>query len=90
LSALLTNGQSFFALSTGLPLWLLAVRPTPRAFETLPLALEAPHGEISLGLPGAVVIVDGPEGPPGSTRVPAHSVVILDRDFRLTWHPAQL
>jgi hypothetical protein len=90
LSALLTNGQSFFALSTGLPLWLLPVRPTPREFSPLPLNLTPAHGEVSLGLPAAVVVVDGPDAPAGAAAIPPGTVVVLDRDFRLGWHPAQL
>jgi predicted glutamine amidotransferase len=90
MSALLTNGQSFFALTTGLPLWVLPVRPTPREFAPLPLNLAASHGEVSLGLPAAVVFVDGPDAPSGATAIPSGTVVTLDRSFRLAWHPAQL
>lgn len=90
ISALLTNGQSFFALATGLPLWLLPVRPTPREFCPLPLSLAPAHGEVFLGLPAAVVVVDGPNAPAGAAAIPPATVVALDRDFRLGWHPAQL
>lgn len=90
ISVLMTNGQSFFALRNGPPLWLLAVRPTPRDFSPLEVSLTAGGGELSLGVPTAVLVVDGPEGPPGAIEVPPRTVVSLDRDFRLVWHPAQL
>lgn len=89
-SALMTNGQSFFALRNGPPLWLLPVRPTPRDFLPIEVSLAVGGGEISLGMPAAVLVVDGPEGPPGAVEIPPQTVVSLDRDFRMVWHPAQL
>jgi predicted glutamine amidotransferase len=90
ISALLTNGQSFYAVRHGSPLWLLAVRPTPRAYEPIPVDLTSGGGSLPLGAPAAVVIVDGPVAPSGAIEVPPDTVVFLDRDFRLSWHPAQL
>jgi predicted glutamine amidotransferase len=90
ISALLTNGQSFYAVRHGSPLWLLAVRPTPRAYEPIPVDLTPGGGAMPLGAPAAVVIVDGPVAPSGAIEVPPDTVVFLDRDFRLSWHPAQL
>jgi predicted glutamine amidotransferase len=90
ISALLTNGQSFYALRHGSPLWLMAVRPTPRAYEPLAVELTPGGGSIALGAPASVVVVDGPVAPQGAVEIPADTVVFLDRDFRLSWHPAQL
>lgn len=90
ISGLLTNGQSFFAVRQGPPLWLLAVRTTPRDFQPLELSFDASSGSAPLGTPAAVLLVDGPEGPPGAVEIPQATVVFLDRDFKLTWHPAEL
>lgn len=90
IAAIVTNGQSFFVLRTTPNLWLLAVRQTPRDFEPLPLQLGPGGGSMALGVPTSVLVVDGESGPEGAIEVPANTVLCLDRDFRLIWHPAEL
>ncbi|MSP73192.1 MAG: hypothetical protein EXR76_13695 [Myxococcales bacterium] len=92
LALLLTNGQSFFAFTHGRPLWWAAVRSTPRDFVDLELSLESPSGEAVVGVPGAVVVIDGDEAPAGGffRPLPPHTMLCVDRDLRVTWGPAAL
>lgn len=89
-AAILTNGQSFFALRSGRPLHVLAVKPTPRDFLPQELGFPGPAGEQVLGTPACVLVLDGEAPPAGGVALPDRTVLSIDRDFRLAWHPAEL
>ena len=91
-AAVLTHGQALFAVSYGRPLWYAALRSTPKDHVDIGLVVEGETGEARLGVPGAVVLVDGDEAPRGGRfrALPSGTLLRVDRDLRFGWSPAEV